>query len=176
MYCILMDIQTKSFYMKPEVIEFYAFSDPDEYHDYFTNAMLQGLDIEDYKEFLTYLYNQGFTKGYIDGHPVRIKKSDALYYKQNANEAVYAQYLLTKDEKFLSIIKKSNLCTLCKIDNDTKLVYFPTVKLEDGTNAVLAYTDISRIPEEMLRKYDGWRVVRMTFDATCIVNSSFVAV
>lgn len=176
MFCILMDPKTRSFYMKPGEIKFYAYTDPSECTEFFKNTNLVELDIDDYGEFMTYMYNQGFINGYLDGHPVRIKKSDVQYYKLNCNEIAYAQYMLTKEEHFLSIIKKSNLCTLCKVDNEDNLVYFPTVKLENGQIAVLAYTDVSRIPAEMREKYDGWRTVRMTFDTVCVVNSNFVAV
>lgn len=176
MFCVLMDPKTKSFYMQPNEIKFYAYSDREEYTNYFKNANLVELDIEDYNEFLTYMYNQGFINGYLDNNPIRIKKSDVLSYSLNCNEIVYSQFLLTKDEHFLSTIKKSKLVTLCKVDNDEKVVYFPTVKLEDDTKAVLAYTDIARIPPMMYKKYDGWRIVRMTFDLTCVVNGSFVAV
>lgn len=176
MYCILMDKNTGSFYMEPKEIKFYAFSDPEECDTYFRNSKLVALDIDDYREFMTYLYNAGFINGYLDGRPVRIKKGDVLFYKQNCNEVVFSQYVLTTDSTYLKMINKSSLVSLCKIDNNKGTVYFPTVKLEDGTNAVLAYTDISRIPKEMREKYAGWRTVRMTFDTVCIVNGTFVAV
>lgn len=157
-------------------IKFHAYSSPDEYTTYYKNANLVALDIDDYREFATYLYNAGFSAGYLDGKPIRIKKGDILWYKQNCNEVVYSQYILTGDNTYLKMIKKSLLVTLCRIDNEKSTVYFPTIKLEDGTNAVLTYTDISRIPPEMRKKYDGWRTVRMTFDTVCIVNGAFVAV
>lgn len=176
MYCILMDVKTKSFYMDPKELKFYAYSSPEEYEGYYKNSKLVETDIEDYREFMTYLYNAGFIYGYLDGKLIRIKKGDVLYYKQNCNEIVYAQYLLTKDDRFLQIIRKNKLYTLCSIDHDTNSIYFPTVQLESGENAILSYTDIARIPMEMREKYDGWRTVRMTFDAACIVNGKFVAV
>ncbi|MBR3517853.1 MAG: hypothetical protein IKM88_15580 [Lachnospiraceae bacterium] len=176
MYCILMDKKTGSFYMDPKEIRFYGYTDPEEYNAFYKNAKLVELDIDEYREFATYLYNAGFVNGYLNGKPVRIKKGDVLFYKQNCNEIVFSQYVLTGDDNYLKMIKKSSLVTLCQIDNSKCTVYFPTVKLEDGTNAVLAYTDISRIPPEMRKKYQGWRTVRMTFNTVCIVNGMFVAV
>lgn len=176
MFCILMDAKTKSFYMDPKELKFYAYSSPEEYEGYYKNAKLVETDMDDYREFMTYLYNAGFIYGYLDGELVRIKKGDVLFYKQNCNEIVYAQYLLTKDDRYLQIIRKNKLYTLCSVDAENNAIYFPTVQLEDNSNAILAYTDISRIPMEMREKYDGWRTVRMTFDAACIVNGKFVAV
>lgn len=176
MFCILMDAKTKSFYMDPKELKFYAYSSPEEYEGFHKNAKLVETDMEDYREFMTYLYNAGFIYGYLDGELVRIKKGDVLFYKQNCNEIVYAQYLLTKDDRYLQIIRKNKLYTLCSIDAEKNSIYFPTVQLEDNSNAILAYTDISRIPMEMRDKYNGWRTVRMTFDAACIVNGKFVAV
>lgn len=176
MYCVLMDKKTNSFYMDPKEIRFYAYSDPEEYNPFYKEGKLVVLDIEDYQEFMTYLFNCGFITGYLDGNLIRIKKSDILFYKQNINEVVFSQYVLTKDETYLKMVKKNHLVTLCKIDDSKSTIFFPTVKLEDGTNAVLSYTDISRIPPEMRKKYEGWRTVRMTFDTVCIVNGMFVAV
>lgn len=177
MYCILMDQKTKSFYMHRGELKFYAYSDEE-------NCDLESLPIganmvitemDDYQEFMTFLYNAGFCRGYMDDKEIVIRKKDVLYFKQNSNEVIYAQFLLTKDQRFLEIIKKSNLFTLCSIDNDQKIVFFPTVSLENGETAVLAYTDVSRIPEELFNKYKGYRIVRMTFDATCVVNGKFIA-
>lgn len=176
MYCILMSAKTKSFYMDAKELKFYAYTSPEEYTTIINDARLVETEIEDYKEFMTYLYNAGFIYGYLNGKLIRIKKGDVLFYKQNCNEIVYAQYLLTHEDSYLQIIKKSQLYTLCSIKEGRESVLFPTVKLEDGTHAVLAYTDIMRIPNEMRRKYDGWRTVKMTFDAVCVVNSKFVAV
>jgi hypothetical protein len=86
---------------------------------------------------------------------------------------LYAQYLLTKNLRYLEMIKKSQLLTLCKIDGNS--VYFPTITLDDGEKAVLSYTDKARIPQELFEKYDGWRCVKMTFAARCLVNGEYVA-
>lgn len=176
MYCILMDTKTKSFYMHPEQVRFYAYTSPDKYEEDIVNAVLVETEMEDYYEFMTFLYNNGFIYGFLDGELVRIKKGDVAYYKQNSNEIVYAQYLLTKSDDFLKYIKKKGLVTLCNLSEDKKSVYFPTVNIDDNTVAVLTYTDVNRIPMEMREKYAGWRVVNMTFDVVCIVNGKFVAV
>ncbi len=175
-YSVLMDKKTNSFYMDPKEIRFYAYSDEEEFTPFYNDGKLVVLDIDSYQEFMTYLFNCGFTTGYLDGNLIRIKKGDILFYKQNINEVVFAQYMITGDETYLKMVRKNALVTLCKIDDDKSTIYFPTVKLEDGSNAVLAYTDVSRIPPEMRRKYEGWRTVRMTFDTVCIVNGMFVAV
>lgn len=176
MYCILMSTKTKSFYMDPKELKFYAYTSPDEYVMTQSDARLVETEMEDFKEFMTFLYNAGFIYGYLNGQLIHIKKGDVLYYKQNCNELVYAQYLLTGEDSYLQIIKKSQLYTLCKVKNEKNSVMFPTVKLDDGSTAVLAYTDILRIPQEMRDKYDGWKTVKMTWDAVCVVNSRFVAV
>ena len=176
MYSILMDTKTKSFYMDKGELKFYAYTEEENCKEIPAGTRLVSVDILDYQEFMTFLYNAGFVYGYLDGELIRIKKSDILYFKQNINEVVYAQYLLTKDSRYLQIIKKSNLCTLCNINNEKGVVLFPTVTTEDGSSAVLTYTDPSRIPVEMFSKYQGWKIVRMTFDAQCIVNGKFIAV
>lgn len=176
MYCILMDTKTKSFYMNPEQVRFYAYSSPEKYEEDIVNAVLVETEMEEYYEFMTYLYNAGFIYGFLDGELIRIKKQDVAYYKQNSNEIIYAQYLLTKSDDYLKYIKKKNLVTLCSLSEDRMSVYFPTVNIDDGKVAVLTYTDVSRIPMEMREKYNGWRIVNMTFDAVCIVNGKFVAI
>ena len=174
MYSVLMDTKTKSFYMDKGELKFYAFTDEDKCEDIPEDSKLATLDINDYQELMTFFYNAGFVYGYVDGELTRIKKADVLYLKQNMNEIVYAQYLLTKDSRYLQIIKKQNLYTLCSINNEKGVVLFPTVNVDEG-NAVLTYTDIARIPSEMFEKYPGWKVVRMTFEALCVVNGRFIA-
>ena len=75
---------------------------------------------------------------------------------------------MTKDEKYLELLKKNKLYTLCKIQDTS--IYFPTVPLENGEKAVLTYTSLKRISQEMRDKYDGWRTVHMNFDARYIIN------
>lgn len=176
MYCILMDTKTKSFYMQPDQIRFYAYTSPDKYEEDIVSAILVETETDDYYEFMTYLYNNGFIYGYLDGELVHIKKGDVVYCKQNSNELIFAQHLLTKNDDYLKYIKKQGLFTLCNLSEDKKSVLFPTVIIDDGTVAVLTYTDATRIPTEMREKYDGWRMVNMTFDVVCIVNGKFVAI
>lgn len=174
MYSILMDVNTKSYYMSPGDVAFHAYSDISNVEIKSKNSRIVETDMEDPREFFTLLYNAGFLRGYMDGQPQKIVKSEVYFYNRNPNEIAYAQWLLTKDTRYLEMIKKNNLFTLCKIDGDT--IYFPTVTLESGEDtAVLAYTDKSRIPGELFDKYDGWRCVRMTFNARCVVNGTFIA-
>lgn len=172
MYCILMDKNTKSFYMKPRELCFYAFSSPNKYNMGNADTRLIETEYSDLKEFTTMLYNAGFLYGYIDGNEIRINKENAYYLDKNINEVAYAQYLLTEDEKYLELMRKKNLFSICKVDGES--ILFPTVTLEDDTTAVLAYTDRVRIPQVLFDKYPDYRVVRMTFNIQCLVNSKFV--
>ena len=171
MYCILMDKTTNSFYMLPNRMYFYVFSGPEKYTTRDPNAMLIETSHSDLKEITTKLYNAGFTAGYVDDDEVRITKSDAYYYDKNTNEIAYAQYLLTKDPKYLRYIKKRLLVTICKIENGK--AYFPTVPNPDGDLAVLTYTDRNRIPQKLFDTYPDYRVVRMSFNTACLVNGNF---
>lgn len=174
MYSILMDAVTKSYYMEPGEIAFHAYSDPSKLDIRRKNNRLVETDLEDVKELETEMYNAGFFHGYLDGEKYIITKKNIYFYNRNPNDVVYAQWLLTNDNKYLAEnLKKQKLFTLCKIDKDK--VYFPTVKAEDGDRAVLTYTSINRIPTELFNKYEGWRCVEMTFDIKCIVNGSFIA-
>jgi hypothetical protein len=173
MFSILMDVNTKSYYMEPGDVAFHAYSDVTKADRKRRNSRIVETDIEDPREFETMLYNAGFFHGYLDGKPHRLSKNAIYFYSRNPNEISYAQWLLTKNPKYLEMIKKSCLITLCKIDGDS--VFFPTVTLDTGETAVLAYTDRARIPGELYEKYDGWRSVKMTFDARCVVNGQFVA-
>lgn len=173
MYCILQDTNTKSYWMKPGEIAFYAYSDASKATVKQKNVQIVQTDIDDIRELSTMLYNAGFFHGYLDGQPFRLSKNSIYFYERNPNEVAYAQWLLTKDERYLEMIRKPCLITLCKIDGDS--VYFPTVMLETGEAAVLTYTDRARIPRELYNKYQGWRSVKMTFSARCVVNGKFVA-
>ena len=173
MFCILRDVNTKSYYMNAGDVAFHAYSDPSLAERTSKNARLIETDIDDIKEFNTMLYNAGFLRGYMEGEHKKLSKSDVYYYNRNPNDIAFAQWKLTGDERYLEMIRKNNLYTLCKVDGES--IYFPTVLLqEEEETAVLAYTDPLRIPKELFDKYDGWRMVRMTFDARCVVNGAFV--
>lgn len=174
-YHILIDNRTKSFYMNPGDIRFFAYTDIDNYTEFLPNAVLVTTEYEEQQDFFTYLYNSGFLTGFLDGKEVRISRGDITHYKINSNEMLYAQYILTGEEKYLKMIKKKNLYTLCDLGADKMSVYFPTVTLDTGEVAVLTYTDGCRIPPHLRKKYEGWRTVRMTWDALCVVNNNFVA-
>lgn len=173
MYVILMDANTKTFYMNPGEVAFHVYTDVSEVDIRVPHSRVVETEIEDYRELNTLLYNAGFLAGYMDGKSYKIQK-DAVYWSQrNPNEVAYAQWLLTKDPHYLDMVKKERLVTLCRISDDQ--VFFPTVTLESGDTAVLTYTDRKRIPRELFEKYDGWKCVRMTFDVRCVVNGRFVA-
>lgn len=175
MYSILMDQRTGTYYMEPGDMSFRVYTSPDFLDIHKKGVILIATDMEDESELQTRLYNAGFFRGYIDGQPYRLSKSKIYFYDRNPNEIAFAQYVLTKDPKYLELVKKSKLMTLCKLENGS--VYFPTTQIEDEgeEKLVLAYTDRQRMPAELLKKYDGWRKVRMTFDARCVVNGAFIA-
>ncbi len=173
MYSILMDSKTKTYYMEPGDVAFHIYSGENVPPMRSPHLRVVPIDVDDPKELETLLYNAGFFAGYIDGQFVRLSKGNIYYYDRNPNEVSYAQYILTKDQKYLEIIKKDRLFTLCKIEGSSVLV--PTVTLEDGGFAILAYTDKLRIPQALFEKYKGWKFTTMTFDARCVVNGLFVA-
>lgn len=177
MYLIVMDKNTKAFYMKPHEFYFHAFSDREKISDvktYPLNARFVEVDCETKKELTTILYNAGFTRGYIDEKLTILTKDDAFYYDRNPNELAYAQYLLTDNTSYLeNIIDKKKLLTVCKINGPQ--ILFPTIELGNGDNAVLTYTDLSRIPKELFDKYKDFKVVKMSFNAKCVVNDKFIA-
>lgn len=177
MYSILMDQKTGTYYMDPGDMSFRVYTSPELLDIHKKGVILITTDIEDESELQTRLYNAGFFRGYIDGQPYRLSKSKIYYYDRNPNEIAFAQYLLTHDVKYLELVKKSKLLTLCKLENG--FVYFPTTQIDSEETRdekfVLAYTDRTRMPAELLKKYDGWRRVRMTFDARCVVNGAFIA-
>ena len=178
MYLILMDHSyTYSYYMKPGKFEFYAFSNKENVKLIPPEAVLVETEYEDEKELFTKLFNAGFKKGYLDGKEVILNSRNNIYYYDPCiNELAYAQYLLTKDQKYLNnLIVKEKLLTVCQIEEKTNTILFPTVQLADGTLAVLCYTDLKRIPKDMFEKYIGYRIVRMSFNTSCVVNDSFIA-
>ncbi len=172
MYCILMDAKTKSYYMKPRDTHFYAYSSHQKCTYQFEGARIIETEFTDKKEFTTMLFNAGFVYGYLDGVEINLTKADAYYLNRNENEILYAQYLLTKDERYLASTKKQMLLSICKIEDGCAL--FPTAKMKDGNMAVLAYTDRSRIPKVLFDKYPDYRTVRMSFLARVIVNGHFL--
>ena len=173
MYTILMDSETKSFYMEPREVAFHAFSSPKKVpSDKPSKARPVVTEISDKKELTTIMYNAGFSEGYIDGEKIYISKEDAYYYAMNYNEVSYAQFLLTGEERYLKNVKKSELLSVCKLSEEGAL--FPTVTLEGGKIAVLAYTDRYRIPQALFDKYPDYRVVKIAFSMGVFVNGKFL--
>ena len=172
MYCILMDKRTKAHYMLPDRMCFYTFTSPDKYTQRNQNARLVETEYDNYGDLITDLYNAGFSQGFLDDKIIYINKKDAYYLNRNSNEAAYAQYILTKKPTYLSLIKKKDLVTICKIDGDA--IYFPTVKINEEV-AVLTYTDRLRIPQKLFDNYPGYRVVKMSYNVKCVVNGQVVA-
>lgn len=159
--------------MDPDEAAFHVYSKPSAYTEQKKGTKLIDTKAKTLTELETKLYNAGFFFGYIDEQPYKLSKKKIAFYDRNPNDIVYAQYLLTKDSKYLELIKKQRLLTLCKLEEDR--VFFPTVELENGERAVLTYTEESRMPEVLFEKYPGWKKVRMTFDTKCVVNGAFVA-
>lgn len=175
MYHILMDSQTGTYFMDPGELSFRIYTSSEYLDVRKKGTVLAVVDTEDIKELETKLYNAGFFHGYLNGEPYRLSKNKIYYYDRNPNEIVFAQYVLTRDPKYLELIKKNKLITLCHLENGS--VYFPTAQISPDIKekAVLAYTDERRMPQELLEKYDGWRKVKMSFDTRCLVNETFLA-
>ena len=106
MYSVLMDAKTKTYFMDPGQALFHAFSDPSQAEIRKKNSRLVETDIDDVRELETMLYNAGFFRGYLDGKPYRLSKQRIYFYDRNPNEIAYAQYQMTKDEKYLELLKK----------------------------------------------------------------------
>ncbi len=174
MYCILKDSNTKTFYMKPREVCFYAYSDPSYFKNTFApSARLVETEYDNLKALTTELFNAGFLFGYLDGEKIQLKRSDSYFYDQNCNELAYAQYLLTKDERYLSIIKKNKLLTICQIKDDN--ILFPTVSLPDTKEeAILTFTSSLRIPAKIFEKYPGYKIVYVSYKIPCVINGSFI--
>lgn len=173
MFYIVMDRNTGTYYMEPGQIAFYAYTDPSNMHINKKNVRLIPTELEDIKELETMFYNAGFFMGFIDNDEFHIKKTDIYYFNRNPNEVFYAQYLLTKEERYLEQIRKHQLITLCSLKENS--VLFPTCQNESGDYYVLTYTDTNRIPEKIFRQYPGWSIVKMTFPVKCLVNGNFMA-
>jgi len=172
MYSVLFDTNTGSFYMTPDEAAFHVYSDSSHLDIKRRNATLMDAGTSSISELETKLYNAGFFYGYLDGKEYKLSKKKIAFYDRNPNDVMFAQYLLTNDKKYLELIKKQKLVTLCRIDGEK--VFFPTIELESGEKAVLTYTDEDRIPDTLYEKYEGWKKVKMTFHAKCVVNGSFV--
>lgn len=173
MFCILMDSKTQTYYMKKGESMFHAYSDSSKFEDDFgPSARLVETEYEEFKELSTDLFNAGFTRGYLDGKEIVLSKSDTYFSRTNRNEIAFAQYTLTKDARFLDLIEKQKLVTICKIDGEN--ILFPIVRRQDGLEAVITYTSEFHFPQKLLDMYTGYRVVKMTFKAPCIVNDTFI--
>lgn len=172
MYSILMDSNTKCYYMKPRDISFTAFSNVFNCKAKNPESRLIETEYSDIKEFTTMLYNAGFIYGTIDNEPVNLTKNDAYFFNKNNNEILYAQYLLTKDERYLQSISKKNLVSLCKLQNGK--AFFPSIELPTGDIAVLAYTDSLRVPQVLIDKYPDYSHVKMSFNVRAMVNGKFL--
>lgn len=159
--------------MRPREIAFHAYTSPEKRNINGNSLRLIQTDIEDIKELETVMFNAGFYEGFIDGKKYHLSKNDIYYFDRNPNEICFAQFLLTKDESFLRLIKKERLYTLC--ETRAKEVMFPTVRLKTGERAILTYTSKERIPAEMWEKYKNYKVVLATFPARCVVNNTYIA-
>ena len=77
-YKVVEKVNTKSYYMNAGDVAFHAYSDPSLAERTSKNARLIETDIDDIKEFNTMLYNAGFLRGYMDGEPKKLSKSDDI--------------------------------------------------------------------------------------------------
>lgn len=202
MYSYLIDTRTKTFYMKPRETNFFAYSDPDTFDIHIIpkedRPYIRCIEtnIEDEKELETLLYNAGFFAGYFNGQNVRLDRQKLYYFDRNPNEISYAQFLMTGDKKYLSYLKKDKLYTLCKVENDFKPqeakslsrddrirrtgtgIQYPVYYFNDNDYAILTYTSEARLVQGILKtqkdKYQGWRIITLSWDKRCIINEKFI--
>jgi hypothetical protein len=162
-----MDKQTNGFYMPPDDVKFYAYSEPGRCLSKPPNTRLTETEYESEAEIKTAMFAEGFTRGFIDDVPATIREDELLTFYRNRNDISYCQYLLTKKKAYVDQIHPTKLYTLCRIDDGQAL--FPCVR-EDGKVYVLAYTSRGRMSRELFEKYENYHPVRVTFDTDLIVN------
>ncbi len=168
-YYILHDAKTKTYYMRAREASFFVFTSESKFkaNMFSENARLVATEIDDFRTLATTLYNDGFNYGYVDGKPITIKPENAIYYDRNSNEIAFAQYVLTSDERYLSIIRKRNLLTLCQIEGDQ--IKFPMVEVSEGNFAILAYTSAGRIPSKLFEMYKGYHIIYLSYSTPYLV-------
>lgn len=171
MYCVIMDKQTNGYYMPPDDMRFYAYSEPSRCVSKPPNTRLEETEYETEDEILTAMRADGFTRGYINDAPVVIDDSRLLTFYRNWNDISYCQYLLTKKKTYVDQIHPTKLYTLCLIQDGQAL--FPCVR-EEGRIYILAYTSRKRMSRELYEKYGGYKQVRVTFDSDLIINDKIV--
>ena len=169
MYCILYDTKTGGIYMPPGNMVFYAYKDPSRCLDKPLNTRLIETEYDTEQEIKTIMWKAGFLRGYIDDSPVNIASSDVLCFGRNANDVIYCQYILTHKKEYLDGLNSKNLYTLCKIEGND--VLFPAVK-EKEHYAILAYTSPDRMSKALFDKYQGYRMIRISFFAPFIINEN----
>lgn len=167
MYCVLYDESTKGPYMERGDMSFHAYSDPDRCLYRPDGIKLVETEYDTLSELLTVMWKDGFIRGEVDDSPVVISPDSILCFGRNGNDVVYCQYLLTGKKEYLDGLNAKNLYTLCKIEGDDAI--FPAVK-EGRHYAILAYTSPRRMTRELLGKYRGYRIIRISFTAPFIIN------
>lgn len=155
--------------MPPGNMVFYSYSSPSRCLDKPVGTRLVETEYDTAPEIKTVMWKAGFLRGYIDDNPVNIASADILCFGRNPNDIIYCQYLLTRKREYLDGLNSRNLYTVCKIEGDD--VLFPAVR-EKEHYAILAYTSPERISKELYEKYPGYRTIRVSFFAPCILNEN----
>lgn len=169
MYCVLLDKVTGGYYMPPDDVRFYAYSDMSRCVNKPVNTRLVETEYETEEELKTIMFSAGFLRGYIDDNPVLIRNNDLISFYRDNNDISYCQYLLTKKKIYLENIHPSKLFTLCKVvDNQA---YFPSLRSENKIS-ILAYTSAKRITRALYEKYPGYKLIKIGFDADLVINDS----
>lgn len=171
-YRILMDTQTKTYFMFPNEFRFHVYTEEFDL-DYLPIEILSNpnhyvlqTEIDDISTLETYLFNVGFTEGFLDGRLYHIDKANILYFNPNPNYLLFAQYLLTKNHEqkncanYLQGIDKEKLWTYGKPEG-TRMT-LPSVMTKRGVK-VLSYTEQKYIPEIIKDKYikDGYSLIQL---------------
>ena len=169
MYCILMDKKTNSFYMPKGELSFFVYSNPSKCVEKPENTKIVETEYETEAEIRTIMWQAGFLRGFIDDAPVIIQNSQVMAFGRNSNEILFAQYLLTRNPKYLDGIR-SDFYTICKQTEDNKIM-FPVV-YDNKEYKILAYTSKSRITKKLRDKYPSYKIIRIHFNAPYILNDT----
>ena len=170
MYYILFDKKTSFPYMNPNEFMFYCYTDKE---NVICPKDTRLVAVEwNKKELCTYFYNLGFCSGRIDKNEIILNIKNIYYKDRNINDLAYCQYIISKNETILEdLLDKNHLYTIAKTENDK--IFFPTINV-DGEDYVLTYTAIKRIPAKLFKKYNGFAIVKNTFDTKCIINNKII--
>ena len=169
MYCILMDKNTISFYMPEGELSFFVYSGPGKCVVKPENTKIIETEYETEAEIRTIMWQAGFLRGFIDDAPVVIQNSQVMAFGRNSNDILFAQYILTKNPKYLDGILPE-FYTICKKTADNKIM-FPVV-YDNNEYKILVYTAKSRIKKKLRDKYPDYKITKIHFDAPFILNDT----